>query len=39
MDAAFAPRVRGSSQNICEQAHAQGQLTKAKKTVKEKIKL
>jgi hypothetical protein len=39
MDAAFAPRVRGSSQNICEQAHAQGELRKDQKTVKEKTKL
>jgi hypothetical protein len=38
MDAAFAPRVRGSSQNICEQAHAQGELTEDQ-TVKEKTKL
>jgi hypothetical protein len=31
MVAAFAPRVRGSSHNICEQAHAQGELTEDQK--------
>jgi hypothetical protein len=35
MGAAFAPRVRGSSQNICEQAHAQGELTEGQKQLKE----
>jgi hypothetical protein len=39
MVAAFAPRVRGSSHNICEQAHAQGELTEDQKTVKEKTRL
>jgi hypothetical protein len=36
MVAAFAPRVRGSSENICEQAHAQGELTEGQKKLKKK---
>src|SRR4030095_10033914 len=36
MVAAFAPRARSSSQNFCEQAHAQGTHGRPKK-VKEKI--
>jgi hypothetical protein len=39
MVAAFAPRVRGASQIICEQAHAQGELTEGQKKVKENNKL